>query len=82
MHGERGGRMAEMIASSPATRFDPTWKKKLTEGQLPAISAQQLQHFYGYGELQKQVLYDNSLEIYPGEIIIMTGPSGSGKRRF
>jgi putative ABC transport system ATP-binding protein len=38
-----------------------------------------LNHYYGTGELRKQVLHDNCLEIYPGEIIIMTGPSGSGK---
>lgn len=41
--------------------------------------ARQLQHYYGFGELRKQVLFDNTLDIYPGEIIIMTGPSGSGK---
>ncbi len=46
---------------------------------MPAILASDLQHYYGEGELRKQVLYDNNLEIYPGEIIIMTGPSGSGK---
>lgn len=45
----------------------------------PAIRAADLQHFYGQGDLRKQVLYDNSIEIFPGEIIIMTGPSGSGK---
>jgi putative ABC transport system ATP-binding protein len=71
--------MANMATASPATRFDPDWKRKLLDGLSPAVSARSLQHFYGTGELKKQVLYDNSLEIYPGEIIIMTGPSGSGK---
>ena len=71
--------MADLATASPATRFDPNWKRKLLDGLSPAVSAGLLQHFYGSGELRKQVLYDNSLEIYPGEIIIMTGPSGSGK---
>lgn len=71
--------MANLATASPATRFDPNWKRKLLDGLSPAVSARLLQHFYGNGELKKQVLYDNSLEIYPGEIIIMTGPSGSGK---
>ena len=71
--------MANLATASPATRFDPNWKRRLLDGLSPAVSAQLLQHFYGSGELKKQVLYDNSLEIYPGEIIIMTGPSGSGK---
>jgi putative ABC transport system ATP-binding protein len=46
---------------------------------VPAVCARRLQHYFGSGELRKQVLFDNNLEIYPGEIIIMTGPSGSGK---
>jgi putative ABC transport system ATP-binding protein len=32
---------------------------------------------YAFG--QEQVLFDNHLTMYPGEIIIMTGPSGAGK---
>lgn len=43
------------------------------------ISAQHLNHYFGEGDLQKQVLYDINLDIHAGEIIIMTGPSGSGK---
>ncbi len=66
-------------ASSSATRFDPRWRERLAGDVKPAVTAHSLQHYFGQGELRKQVLYDNALEIYPGEIIIMTGPSGSGK---
>ena len=45
----------------------------------PAISISQLNHYYGQGSLQKQVLFDINLQIEQGEILIMTGPSGSGK---
>jgi putative ABC transport system ATP-binding protein len=45
----------------------------------PIISISQLDHYFGKGSLQKQVLYDINLNIDAGEIIIMTGPSGSGK---
>ncbi len=45
----------------------------------PAIIIRNLNHYFGQGQLQKQVLYDIHLEINSGEIIIMTGPSGSGK---
>ncbi|MBE9191265.1 DevA family ABC transporter ATP-binding protein [Gloeocapsopsis crepidinum LEGE 06123] len=44
-----------------------------------AISVQDLNHYFGQGQLRKQVLFDINLEINTGEIVIMTGPSGSGK---
>lgn len=71
--------MTEASSPTSAMRFDPEIRQRIAAGQTPAISARHLQHYYGTGELSKQVLFDNSLEIYPGEIIIMTGPSGSGK---
>ena len=45
----------------------------------PIIEIRGLNHYFGKGILQKQVLFDTNLVIYQGEIIIMTGPSGSGK---
>ncbi|MFM6190346.1 DevA family ABC transporter ATP-binding protein [Planktothrix sp.] len=44
-----------------------------------AIAIQNLDHYFGKGQLQKQVLFDITLEIKMGEIVILTGPSGSGK---
>ena len=38
-----------------------------------------LGHYYGTGDARKQVLFNNTLNISPGEIVIMTGPSGPGK---
>jgi putative ABC transport system ATP-binding protein len=38
-----------------------------------------LNHHFGKGTLQKQVLFNINLEIRGGEIIILTGQSGSGK---
>lgn len=44
-----------------------------------AISVQHLDHYFGQGQLRKQVLFDINLNIHAGEIVIMTGPSGSDK---
>ncbi|MEH1967636.1 ATP-binding cassette domain-containing protein [Nostoc sp.] len=45
----------------------------------PIIQIKNINHYYGKGQLRKQILFDISLKIYPGEIVIMSGPSGSGK---
>jgi putative ABC transport system ATP-binding protein len=52
---------------------------QLTTIMQPVISIQNLNHYFGQGNLRKQVLFDINLDIYAGEIVIMTGPSGSGK---
>lgn len=45
----------------------------------PVIAIETINHYYGKGNLRKQVLFDINLSIAAGEIVIMTGPSGSGK---
>jgi putative ABC transport system ATP-binding protein len=45
----------------------------------PVIDIENLDHYFGKGELRKQVLFNINLTINKGEIVLMTGPSGSGK---
>jgi putative ABC transport system ATP-binding protein len=45
----------------------------------PVIKIENLDHYFGTGQLRKQVLFNINLSINAGEIVIMTGPSGSGK---
>ena len=66
-------------ASERATQFDPAMRARISQGEVPSIRVRGLSHYFGVGELRKQVLFGNDLTVYPGEILIMTGPSGSGK---
>src|ERR1022692_2094753 len=43
------------------------------------IAAQGLNHYFGAGALRKQILYDITVNVQAGEIVILPGPSGSGK---
>lgn len=63
--------IAQPTSSPAATGVEPDSKL--------AVSLTGLSHFYGQGELRKQVLFDNRLDLLRGEIVVMTGPSGSGK---
>lgn len=47
--------------------------------QSSLVEIQNLNHYFGKGELRKQTLFDINLKIFPGEIVIMEGQSGSGK---
>jgi putative ABC transport system ATP-binding protein len=40
------------------------------------IQVENLDHFFGEGDLKKQVLFEVNLSIQAGEIVILTGPSG------
>ncbi len=59
----------------------PATSGAFAEGMhLPkTVKVENLNHFFGQGELRKQALFSNNLEVRRGEIVIMTGPSGSGK---
>ncbi len=63
---------------TPSTLVRPA-QSGSTAASGAAIAVQHLNHYYGHGNLRKQVLYDINLSISAGEIVILTGPSGSGK---
>ena len=53
--------------------------RELHTPPVPAVRVEALNHFYGSGEARNQILFDNSIEIGAGQLVVMTGPSGAGK---
>ena len=47
--------------------------------QEALVFIDKVSHYYGEGELRRQILYEVTAEIDRGEIVILTGPSGGGK---
>ncbi|NJN56347.1 MAG: ATP-binding cassette domain-containing protein [Leptolyngbyaceae cyanobacterium SL_5_9] len=45
----------------------------------PVVAVRRLSHAFGQGTLRKPVLMEVDLELYPGEVVILEGPSGGGK---
>jgi putative ABC transport system ATP-binding protein len=47
--------------------------------QTAAIDLHDLCHWYGSGDMRRQVLQGVNLQVAPGEVVLLTGPSGCGK---
>ncbi len=45
----------------------------------PFLAARAVSYSFGVGEARKDVLFDNDFDLYPGELAILSGPSGAGK---
>ena len=60
--------MATSIATPP-----------ITPPSAPLIAVEHLDHAFVEAGAAKPVLHDINLSVRPGEIVILTGPSGSGK---
>jgi putative ABC transport system ATP-binding protein len=43
------------------------------------VEVERLNHYYGEGLARNQVLFDDSIAIPAGQLVVMTGPSGAGK---
>src|SRR6185437_3936882 len=64
----------------PATSSAPRdFYGGVNEPTSPAISIRELNFFYDEAGRSKQVLFDVDLDIWPGEVALLTGPSGCGK---
>jgi putative ABC transport system ATP-binding protein len=45
----------------------------------PVVSARGVNFWFGEGDLRKQILFDVTFDIRPGQVVLLRGQSGSGK---
>ncbi|MGA1284393.1 MAG: hypothetical protein ACO34J_10080 [Prochlorothrix sp.] len=69
------------LASSPAnSEFEGESIAAVADPQLvPTVAIEALNYTFGKGELQRQILFEISLTLGRGEVVILRGPSGSGR---
>ncbi len=67
----------DILSSGAAPLIQPRHSQMRDADQDP-IQVEGLNHWFGAGEARKQALYDNTLTIARGELVILMGPSGSG----
>jgi len=63
----------------PPVAAGETLPASTTTDGPPTVQIRGLNHAFGEGDIRQQVLFDMSLEISPGELVILTGASGCGK---
>jgi putative ABC transport system ATP-binding protein len=63
-----------MVAEAPGSVLDET-----LAAPPPVVNVDGLNHYYGEGAARNQVLFDNRIDVPPGQLVVMTGPSGAGK---
>src|ERR671936_126192 len=79
MHAIPAGWKSDQKAARVTPPGLDTFDNGATTGTKPAILIRELNFSYDEAGRQKQVLFDIDLDIWPGEVALLTGPSGCGK---
>src|ERR671936_1114147 len=79
MHPILAGSKSDQKAARVTPPGSDTFDNGATTGTKPAILIRELNFSYDEAGRPKQVLFDIDLDIWPGEVALLTGPSGCGK---
>src|SRR5919108_3697725 len=79
MHAIPAGSKSDQKAARVTPPGLDTFDNGANTGTKPAILIRELNFSYDEAGRPKQVLFDINLDIWPGEVALLTGPSGCGK---
>lgn len=70
----------DAVEFTPIPMPEPDGQPEATEARTPIISLRNVRKTYNAGTPKEvTVLKGISLDIYPGEVVVLVGPSGCGK---
>ena len=64
---------------SRSSSYCSSFEDRSVEYQSNTIETSGLSHWFGKGSMRRQVLQSITMQISPGEVVLLTGPSGCGK---